>query len=132
MSQTPENVEKFTNEKFFDTVSSACVKLAGWVRAMKSIYETNVMLAPILAQLSEGEKKLGEGQKLLDKLNKEKEECEAKCSKLKSDAEECQKKKEETQNNLEMNKLRLVRAKKLLGGLADEKARWEGEVKRFR
>jgi len=41
------------------------------------------------------------------------------------------KKKEETQQNLELNKLRLVRANKLLSGLKDEKNRWTEEVKKF-
>jgi len=111
-------------------VSSACVKLAGWVRAMKQIFETNEKLAPIKAKLAEGEFKLNEGQKLLDKLNQEKEECDAKCKKLEDEAEACEKKKLETQNNLEMNKLRLVRAKKLLGGLEEEQSRWQEEVKK--
>lgn len=98
---------------------------------MRSIYLTNLKLAPILQKLSEGEKKLAEGQGLLDKLNKEKDECESKCTKLQTEAEDCMKKKEETQMNLELNKLRLVRANKLLSGLKDEKSRWTEEVKRL-
>jgi len=35
---------------------------------------TNEQLAPILAKLANGEKNLAEGQELLNKLNKEKEE----------------------------------------------------------
>jgi len=97
---------------------------------MRSIWLTNVELAPIQKDLDEANGKLKVGQDFLDKLNKEKEECDAKCNKLKAESEECQQKKEQTQNDLEQNKLRLVRAKKLLGGLADEKARWQEEVKR--
>jgi len=65
-------------------------------------------------------------------LTKQKEECEAKVSELRRQADECNRKKETTQNEVESNKLKLVRAKKLLDGLADEKARWEDEVKRLR
>jgi len=69
---------------------------------------------------------------ILNKLNQEKEECENKKNKLEKEAYDCQKRKEETQQNLELNKLRLHRANKLLNGLADEKDRWEEEVKRLR
>jgi len=65
-------------------------------------------------------------------LTKQKEECEAKVSELRRQAEECNRKKEQTQNEVESNKLKLVRAKKLLDGLNDEKVRWEEEVKRLR
>jgi len=105
--------------------------LAGWVKAMRSIYLTNVKLGPILQKLIDGEKKLQDGQIQLDKLNREKDECEKKCSKLQKEAEECLKKKEETQVNLELNKQRLVRANKLLSGLKDEKSRWGEEVVRM-
>jgi len=98
---------------------------------MRSIYLTNVKLAPILQKLTDGEKKLQDGQTQLDKLNREKDECEKKCSKLQREAEECLKKKEETQVNLELNKQRLVRANKLLSGLKDEKSRWGEEVVRM-
>lgn len=116
---------------FYETISGACVKLAGWVKAMRSIYLTNVKLAPILQKLTDGEKKIQDGQMQLDKLNREKDECEKKCSKLQREAEECLKKKEETLVNLELNKQRLVRANKLLSGLKDEKSRWGEEVVRM-
>lgn len=86
-------------------------------------------LAPILAELAEAQISLDEGQKKLDALNKEKDECEAKVAALRADAAETQKKKEETEFIVEENKKKLVRAKKLLDGLADEKSRWEEEVK---
>jgi len=40
--------------------------------------------------------------------------------------------KKKTEDELQANKQRLVRANKLLGGLADEKARWLEEVKRYK
>lgn len=99
---------------------------------MRAIYLTNVKLAPIKQKLKECEEELAKGVALLNKLNKEKEECDAKKNKLENEAAECQRKKEETQNNLELNKLRLYRANTLLNGLSDEKHRWEEEVKRLR
>lgn len=89
----------------------------------------NVKLAPILLELAEAQKSLDEGQKVLDNLNREKDECEAKVAALQADAAETQKKKEDTEFIVEENKKKLVRAKKLLDGLADEKSRWEEEVK---
>lgn len=82
-----------------------------------------------MAELAEAQISLDEGQKKLDALNKEKDECEAKVAALRADAAETQKKKEETEFIVEENKKKLVRAKKLLDGLADEKSRWEEEVK---
>lgn len=49
---------------------------------MKAIYEVNVKLAPILAELAEAQKSLDEGQKVLNALNKEKDECEAKVAEI--------------------------------------------------
>ena len=97
--------------------------MAGWVKAMRSINLTNVKLGIIMQKLIDGEKKLQDGQIQLNKLNREKYECEKKCSKLQKEAEECLKKKDETQVNLELNKQRLVRANKLLSRLKDEKLR---------
>jgi len=82
--------------------------------------------------LAEGEEKLNAGKAYLSILVKEKDECDAKCKQLQTDADLCLKKKKETEDELQMNKLRLKRAEKLLGGLADEKARWIEEVKRFK
>jgi len=90
---------------------------------MRSINLTNVKLGIIMQKLIDGEKKLQDGQIQLNKLNREKYECEKKCSKLQKEAEECLKKKDETQVNLELNKQRLVLANKLLSRLKDEKLR---------
>ena len=54
----------------YESNSSACVKLAGWVKAMRSIYLTKVKLAPILQEKVEGEKKLDDGKIKLEKLTK--------------------------------------------------------------
>jgi len=108
------------------------VKLSSWVCAMKLIYETNVKLEPIMRELAEGQAKLDAGQKILDALNKDLKECTDKVAALKAEAAECQALKDKTENDLAMNEKRLVRADKLLGGLASEKSRWEGEVKRFK
>lgn len=51
-------------------------------------------------------------------------------AKLRVDSEECFKRKEATIAELDQNNFRLMRAKKLLGGLEDEKSRWLVEVKR--
>jgi len=99
---------------------------------MKNIYETNVKLAPVMKKLKEGQEKLDAGQKILDALNKDLKECEEKVAKLKAEATECKELKDRTENDLAMNEKRLVRADKLLGGLADEQTRWGEEVKRFK
>jgi len=81
--------------------------------------------------MAEGEKKLSEGKAFLDKLKKEEEDCEKKCEQLQDEARKCLKDKEETQIKLETNKMRLVRANRLLTGLREEKTRWNEEVKRL-
>jgi len=90
------------------------------------------MLKPILDKLEEGNRQLAVGTKLLNQLQAEQEACEKKAAALNEESAACQKKKDETQDQLNTNRLRLIRAKKLLGGLADEKSRWEEEVKRLR
>jgi len=85
-----------------------------------------------MRELAEGQAKLDAGQKILDALNKDLKECTDKVSALKAEAKECQDLKEKTESDLALNEARLVRADKLLGGLASEKSRWEGEVKRFK
>ena len=105
--------------------------MAGWVKTMRTINLTNVKLGIILQKLIDGEKKLQDDQIQLDKLNREKYECEKKCSKLQKEAEECLKKKEETWVNLELNKKRLVRVNKQLSVLKDEKSRRGEEIFRM-
>jgi len=95
---------------------------------MKSIYITNIKLAPILEKLAMGEEKQRLGQEILDKLNIEKKECEDKCNSLNDEQNKCLKQKEEIQNNIEYNKLKLVRANKLLLQLKDEYIRWNDEI----
>jgi len=99
---------------------------------MRSIFLTNVKLKPILEKLAEGEQKLAEGQSILDRLNKEKEEAERICKELNAEAAKCLAHKESVANNLKQNKERLVRATKLLSGFKDEKERWTEEVKMLR
>ena len=105
--------------------------MAGWVKTMRTINLTNVKLGIILQKLIDGEKKLQDDQIQLDKLNREKYECEKKCSKLQKEAEECLKNKKETQVNLELNKQRLVRVNKQLSVLKDEKSRRGEELFRM-
>jgi len=62
----------------------------------------------------------------------DKNECEQKCDKLFREAQECQRHKEEVANNLQLNKMRLIRATKLLSGLKDEKERWKEDVQEFK
>lgn len=99
---------------------------------MRSIYITNVKLKPILEKLSEGEKRLEEGQALLDKLNEERDICEKNCDKLSKEALNCQNHKERVAKNLSINKQRLIRATKLLSGLKDEQERWKIDVEHFK
>jgi len=75
---------------------------------------------------------LDEGSKKLNQLNAEKDACEAKVATLQADAAATQKLKEETEFEVEQNKKKLVRAKKLLDGLADETTRWQEEVKHLK
>jgi dynein heavy chain len=84
-----------------------------------------------MAALKEGQEKLDAGQKILDALNADLKDCEEKVARLQAEAAECKATKEATETELALNEKRLVRAGKLLGGLADEKERWEDLVKKF-
>jgi len=72
--------------------------------------------------------KLDEDQAVLNRYNNELRSIEETCNNLKEQAEESQRFKEKTQQNLELNQMRMNRSKILLVGLKDEQIRWKNEV----
>lgn len=60
----------FDDKNQFKNISGACEKLGGWIKAMRSIYLTNVKLEPIISKQKDAAEKLSKGQDGLDKLVK--------------------------------------------------------------
>lgn len=119
----------FDDKNYFKSISSACEKLGGWIKAMRSIYLTNLKLEPIISKQKEAQDKLSKHQETLDKLVVSYKELEDKVKSLQKDEFETKEYKENTQRSLETNKIRLLRANKLLTGLKDEYTRWKKALK---
>lgn len=96
---------------------------------MRSIYLTNLKLEPIIVKQKDAQEKLNKGQEGLDKLILDFKDLEEKVNNLQKDEIETKQYMEKTQQNLDLNKVRLLRANKLLTGLKDEYTRWKKALK---
>jgi len=65
------------------------------------------------------------------KLNNDFADLEAKVNEMNKEFRDSVDTKEEIQVNLENNKLKLVRAKRLINGLKEESERWKFEIKKL-
>lgn len=88
-------------------------------------------MQPILEKLNVNKKRLEADQAIVRKLQNEQNEAERFLESLRKEYEECLLKKEETLQNLEANKLKLFRAKKLITGLFEEAENWKYEIKKL-
>lgn len=77
--------EKFDNKNYFKDISGACEKLGGWIKAMRSIYLTNLKLEPIIIKQKDAQEKLNKGQDGLDKLINDFKDLEEKVNNLQKD-----------------------------------------------
>jgi dynein heavy chain len=85
-------------------------------------------VAPKREALRLARESLEETQKILDAARKTLAEVEEGIATLQAKYEDCIRKKEELENKCKECEARLVRADKLIGGLADEKGRWQESV----
>jgi len=127
---TLRKMEKYTKDpnftpKIVTQVSTAAGALCQWVHAMK-IY------AEVFREVEPKRLKLRNAQESLDKKNRELEKANNDLNKIKALVQELQdqfaasnSEKEELTQQAEEMKIKLVRAEKLMSGLAGEKGRWE-------
>ena len=109
-------------------VSKACTSICQWVRAMHKYHFVAKGVAPKREALRIAQEELAETQRILDAARKRLAEVEEGIATLQAKYEDCIRKKDELQTKTQECEGRLVRADKLIGGLADEKGRWQESV----
>lgn len=106
-------------------VSKACTSICQWVRAMYHYYHVAKAVAPKREILKVAQAELAETQKLLDAAKDRLQSVEDGIATLQAKYEDTMNKKKELEDNCEQCQGRLIRADKLIGGLAGEKDRWQ-------
>ncbi|XP_062252615.1 dynein axonemal heavy chain 1 [Platichthys flesus] len=109
-------------------VSKACTSICQWVRAMHVYHFVSKAVEPKRLALKGAQDDLAETQIILDDANAKLAEVEGGIATLQATYQKCLAKKDELDNKYQLCEARLVRADKLIGGLADEKVRWKETV----
>ncbi|MGH0177674.1 UNVERIFIED_CONTAM: hypothetical protein FKN15_074253 [Acipenser sinensis] len=109
-------------------VSKACTSICQWVRAMHKYHFIARAVEPKRQALRESQDDLAVTQKILDEAKRRLEEVEGGIAMLQAKYKDCVSKKEELEVKCAQCEQRLVRADKLITGLADEKVRWQDTV----
>ncbi|KAJ8047551.1 Dynein heavy chain 3, axonemal [Holothuria leucospilota] len=105
-------------------VSSACEGICSWVRAIEVYDRVAKVVAPKRARLKEAESKLSEQMGNLEERRAVLKEITDKLDKLNNKLNMKQTEKKNLEDNIELTKLKLIRAEKLIAGLGGEKDRW--------
>ncbi|XP_025097584.1 dynein heavy chain 1, axonemal-like [Pomacea canaliculata] len=120
------------NENFMpeaiQKVSKACTSICQWVRAMHTYHFVSKAVAPKREALKLASEELAETQKILDIAMQRLKEVEDGLKKLEMTYKQCVDKKTDLENKCKQCEARLIRADKLIGGLAGEKDRWAESV----
>ncbi|XP_069004796.1 dynein axonemal heavy chain 1 [Embiotoca jacksoni] len=109
-------------------VSEACTSICQWVQAMYTYYFVAKNVEPKQQALQEAQEELAETQRILDDAKEKLAAVESGIATLQAKYQGCLAKKDELDNKYQLCEARLVRADKLIGGLADEKVRWKETV----
>ncbi|XP_030585284.1 LOW QUALITY PROTEIN: dynein heavy chain 1, axonemal-like [Archocentrus centrarchus] len=109
-------------------ISGACTSICQWVRAMHAYHFVAKAVKPKRLALEEAQEDLAVTQQILDKAKEKLAGVEAGIATLQAKYQACLAKKEELDNKYQLCEARLIRADKLIGGLADEKVRWTETV----
>uniref|UniRef100_A0A3Q3VWH7 Dynein heavy chain coiled coil stalk domain-containing protein n=1 Tax=Mola mola TaxID=94237 RepID=A0A3Q3VWH7_MOLML len=109
-------------------VSKACTSICQWVRAMYSYHFVSKGVEPKRRALQEAQEDLAATQRILDDAKKQLEAVENGIASLQAKYQDCVAKKDELDQKFQLCEARLIRADKLIGGLADEKVRWKETV----
>ncbi|ESO88893.1 hypothetical protein LOTGIDRAFT_125424 [Lottia gigantea] len=125
--------DKYISNPDFDpaiikNISSACEGLCKWVRAM-DIYDSVIkVVAPKQRSLKAAESVLAEQMAKLHQTQAELKEVTDKLQTLNDHLEQKQIEKKNLEDNIEMTKIKIERATKLISGLGGEKVRWTENV----
>uniref|UniRef100_A0AAR2LEL7 Dynein, axonemal, heavy chain 1 n=1 Tax=Pygocentrus nattereri TaxID=42514 RepID=A0AAR2LEL7_PYGNA len=108
-------------------VSKACTSICQWVRAMHVYHFVAKAVEPKRA-LAEAQEDLAVTQRILDEAKKKLAAVEEGIAALQAKYHDCLAKRDELDSKCQLCEGRLIRADKLIGGLADEKVRWSEAV----
>ncbi|XP_064422227.1 dynein axonemal heavy chain 1 [Latimeria chalumnae] len=109
-------------------VSKACTSICQWVRAMHKYHFVAKGVEPKRQALQEAQDDLAVTQKILDEAKSHLSEVEDGIAILQAKYKDCVSKKEDLEVKCDQCEQRLVRADKLINGLADERVRWQETV----
>lgn len=107
-----------------EKASKACTAMCMWVRAMHKYHEVSVMVEPKKRLLAEAQQSLASTQTALAKAQAKLQDVMDKIYSLEAAFAEASAKKEQLARDVDECRARLVRAKKLIGGLGGERTRW--------
>ncbi|XP_031423008.1 dynein axonemal heavy chain 1 [Clupea harengus] len=133
----PESVIKLVqpyidNEEFqpasIAKVSKACTSICQWVRAMHIFHFVARAVEPKRQALQEAGEDLAATQLILDDAREKLGNVEEGIATLQAKYSDCLAKRDELDSKCQLCEKRLVRADKLIGGLAGEKVRWKETV----
>ncbi|KAM6980842.1 dynein axonemal heavy chain 1 [Aplochiton taeniatus] len=109
-------------------VSKACTSICQWVRAMHVYHFVAKGVEPKRQALAEAQEDLEATQAILDDAKDKLAAVEDSLATLQAKYHDCLAKRDELDNKCQLCEHRLIRADKLIGGLADEKVRWKETV----
>uniref|UniRef100_A0AAR2J4M4 Dynein, axonemal, heavy chain 1 n=1 Tax=Pygocentrus nattereri TaxID=42514 RepID=A0AAR2J4M4_PYGNA len=109
-------------------VSKACTSICQWVRAMHVYHFVAKAVEPKRQALAEAQEDLAVTQRILDEAKKKLAAVEEGIAALQAKYHDCLAKRDELDSKCQLCEGRLIRADKLIGGLADEKVRWSEAV----
>ncbi|XP_046731532.1 dynein axonemal heavy chain 1 [Silurus meridionalis] len=120
------------NEEFHPAaiakVSRACTSMCLWVRAMHEYHFVAKSVEPIRKALAGAQEDLEVTQNILKEAKGKLEAVEEGIAALQAKYQECLAKRDELESKCQLCENRLIRADKLITGLADEKVRWKETV----
>ncbi|KAI4880923.1 hypothetical protein NFI96_025448, partial [Prochilodus magdalenae] len=109
-------------------VSKACTSICQWVRAMHVYHFVAKAVEPKRQALAEAQEDLAVTQRILDDAKGKLAVVEEGIATLQAKYHDCLAKRDELDSKCQLCEGRLIRADKLIGGLADEKVRWSETV----
>ncbi|RXN34314.1 dynein heavy chain axonemal [Labeo rohita] len=112
-------------------VSKACTSICQWVRAMHVYHFVARAVEPKRQALQEAQEDLAVTQRILDDAKEKLAAVEEGIATLQAKYHECLSKRDELDAKCQLCEIRLIRADKLIGGLADEKVRWRETVQQL-
>ena len=111
--------------------SPALMGIMKWVKAMMSYHELLKVVNPKRLKVKEMNEKLAVVRARLEEKRKKLREVEEKMADLQAQYEEKLENERQLVTKIEDSNKKLVRASKIINGLADEKVRWSSTVKRL-